>query len=345
MAAQNWTRGWSPQTWTSLLVIASMVGLQLILETQPRKDPHHRQEPLWTETHHRQPWQVPPQLEGPRTVKLLKDERRPTQPQGETWWHQRQGPKEMEQITPLPPPAQWQTRTATVQVMHPTAGRKPACSWKATPLKKQWKGCTHSTDKSCRRDECRADRKPDVWLDFDGRPTCQIGTKCKQKPGKGLLGSDWRNGASLSMQLPMKSGAAAESGHALHGHLPNLDLRNAPFRPRSLRAVVFQKPCHLHPHFKSHKPCRRYKQPLRHSGRDTAYDPGAAKPTLPRSFGLAPHRPKINKPRQCEGLIRKPKAFPGPKSGTSLLHMCFILSLKETSGVRVPRQEVDLWLS
>ena len=54
------------------------------------------------------------------------------------------------------------------------------------------------------------------------------------------------------------------------------------------------------------------------------------------TFGLGLPSPKAHLPQHRKGLLKKPLALPGPKSGTSLKLMCLIVSLKETSGVRVP---------
>ena len=338
MAALTWTVVWSLLIWTLLpLTISEMVFLRELRPLLP-KDLHHHPEPSGTEA--RQPLQMNRQVtfetQGPADpMMIMQGGTLLPEPLEPLKLYRRDGLRERGTLLPLHPQAQMSVQTVTARTVYHTAGQRPVFFWKAIPLKKQWSDCTRSTDKSCRRAECRSNPKLGVWPDCAAKPTAQTGTRCKQRPGKGSQGPGWKNGVSSSILQHMRSADVGETDRAPHEQLLDFGRQATPFRPRSFRAVFFQKPCHLHPHSRptSQKPRRRSVHQQQRASREAEPAPGESQ--CPTPSGLGP-----------DSLARKSwsnhtaptikKGHPGPKSGTSLHRLFIIIMIQETGGVRVP---------
>ena len=164
----------------------------------------------------------------------------------------------------LQPPRAQTTRTAspaTTATTMPllTAGLKPACTSRAQNWQMQWKSSMPFIGRSWLREGFLTYLWQAAWEDSAKGPTGQTGTKCKQRRDNASLARGWNAGTTMSTRPRMRDDDDDMGDRDRHGRPHEIGVSWSPCRPRSLRAVFFQKPSSLHPFARPHpnKRCRR----------------------------------------------------------------------------------------
>ena len=278
-----------------------------------RKDRLLHQVPTWTE-----PRQV---LWTPRTsrrtiMERTKERAWHLEAAGRQWPSLRRVQQEGEHLLPPPHPVRKSAQTVTPsQQRDPSAGPRPASGWRAPTSTMRWNACTPSTGRSSKQDTCQASPRQAVLPDSDARRTSQAGDKCRQKPDKGSQASGWRNGSNTNLlQLMRNEDDDSPDDPDRRAQLRELSKPGTPFRPRSCRALNFQKPCHLHPYARPTFPKQRRKCQKQRMHPWSGCPAPEQGDTIPRVIGPASDshstksHPKCRRPKKSTGLS-------GPNSG------------------------------
>ena len=220
----------------------------------------------------------------------------------------------------------------------PTHGQKQVWSWMEKSWAQPWNGCTPFTATSCRHGAYRLDPRQGAWEDSGDGPMEQTGYRCKARRGRDSRGTVCESGRSTSTRRRMNG---ADGGDRDPPDVTNE--HRTPYRPRSLRAVRFQQPCHLHPYAFPKTPKYRNKhrcllpssQPSRPA--EAKVRPGHHRPLT--SSGLDPILPwvqtKLDSRVDGQRKYSTQVGLSGPKSGGCRTTRPLRALIIATAGARV----------